>query len=590
MPPCARNKFRPTTLSRNASVLILLTAAAFVLVRFPARVVDVDAVIYASAARIGAAKEMASPGHLFKEVANPGHLGFYPLELAANVAGQRMIPPANSIFLLQYVSMLAGLAGGYVFYRTLRETGLDRRRSVLLTSVLLFSYAYWHFSLQAESHILATFFLILFLRAALRFFRSPTPRAGAVAGVALGLATLLHQTSILVAPCFLAGALVLAGRRRPIPPLRPFLLSYLAIVALPYLLVGWIVLGLRTPAGFRHWIMGLSQWGKWGWWTPANPVRAVSGLIRSFVGSHFFLGLAPIKAAAERVFPHASWEDEVAIAASVPVRLRYVLAGLAAGVFAVSLAVAVRGAAGLRRAFCGDAGLAVFLAAWIAVSAGFSAWWAPQHTEFWLPLFAPVLVLLTYSFRDRRGARLGWAWCASLFVLALFAVNFWGSIYPESLERMEPETLAALAIEAAVEPGGIVITDTDLSGRATRYVRAFEKVDLVGLCVASPTDGSGAERADPISGERSPDECAAAAIDSILAAADGTAREVYLLAHPLSTDEHTIAVYGRLVTAIADRFDVTQCVPVRAAVDLRRVRRRGDRADVGVERPVDPRL
>jgi hypothetical protein len=159
-------------------------------------------------------------------------------------------------------------------------------------------------------------------------------------------------------------------------------------------------------------------------------------------------------------------------------------------------------------------------------------------------------------------------------LVALFAVNFWGSIYPQSLDRMEPDTLAALAIEAAVEPGDVVISDSGLSGRATQFVRAFHMVDLMDLRIRTASTRGVTSAADH-------GELVLAVVDSVLGEAERRGKAVYLLATPLSTNEETATRYEGLAAAVAERFDISEGVAVRAAIDVRRVRRRGETSGGG---------
>ena len=146
----------------------------------------------------------------------------------------------------------------------------------------------------------------------------------------------MHQQHILIVLPALV-ALPFAERRgRPLATLAgSFLATYGAIAVLPYLVEAVGLLGLRTIPDIRLWIIGLSTWGTWGHWTRTTPFWAGVGLARSFVGSHYLLGLAPLKAFA---LSHGAWcVDKLPIAAAVPASLRRVLFVIEASLLALGV-------------------------------------------------------------------------------------------------------------------------------------------------------------------------------------------------------------------------------------------------------------
>jgi hypothetical protein len=128
-----------------------LVVAAALYLAFPARVLECDAVIYASAAL-----------HVDVEIStDPGHLGFGLIELAAAAVGRRLTPPLSPVYILPYLSIAAAIAGLYGLFRTLLDAGVKHGRAICYAGVVGFSYGYWHFALQAESHILSASYAAL---------------------------------------------------------------------------------------------------------------------------------------------------------------------------------------------------------------------------------------------------------------------------------------------------------------------------------------------------------------------------------------------------------------------------------------------
>lgn len=301
-----------TPRSGTVGIIVLLAVAGLLLVALPARILECDAVISANGAIHNDPAVMIYPHHLAYN---------YMLRGAALI-GQGLDPPLNPIYLLQYVGIAAGLGGVYLLYRMLMEIGAGPRRALLLSGVLLFSYGYWHYARQADAHIISAFLLIWATWAFYRFLAQPTIAAGCVVGLSLGLATFIHQSNILIfVPVLLA--CILRGREgiRLLRQTGAVIVVYFLIGILPYLLIGRYVVGAGTPAEFRKWLLGISLWENWGIWRLETVPATVIGIVRNFTGSHYLLGFQPLVHLAQRLFPIASLEDEMAIAASVPSRL-----------------------------------------------------------------------------------------------------------------------------------------------------------------------------------------------------------------------------------------------------------------------------
>ncbi len=80
---------------------------------------------------------------------------------------------------------------------------------------------------------------------------------------------------------------------------------------------------------------------------------------------------------------------------------------------------------------------------------------------------APAISLLRW---DPRWLFLG--------MIGLVAVNFGGSIAAQSSGRLEPATLAAVAVDPVVRVGDVMLTDLTLSPRAGRFVYSIDIVKL----------------------------------------------------------------------------------------------------------------
>jgi hypothetical protein len=562
----------------HLGIIVLLIAAAFFMAVFPARIHEVDAVIFATSA-------------IHKQawvLADTGHLGFGYLAHIAALIGQKASPPLNPIYLLQLLSISAGLAGIYVFWRVLKRIGASADRALLFSAVLVFSYGYWHFSLQGECHILTVFFLICFLWYFLDFVSQPSHRSGVLSGLALGAATLTHQSVILLVPVVYVSLLMCKVRKRLLLTcLGSFSFTYCLVAVVPYLLVGWWIRDLRTVSEFRTWILGVSLWGIWGQWRLVSFPGAVVGMARSLAGSHFVLGFQPLGSWLRGLIPGTTSEDEVVVAKSIGRWLRYVLLIVEMFLFLVAIVTVVRGAKKLRAMFSSCRPLASFVTIWVVVFGIFFTWWSPQRAEFWIPLFLPVLIVL--AFRTETAGRKKRLIAGVAFVVALFLTNFLGSIRPESFASIEPDLGAALGIDAVVRKGDVVISDCSFEGRVTQFIGPFEKIDLLkAISMDAGFPGWTLRlRGEPGLGEgseimRGPADSvltslavgrAIDVVDSLVVEAEKDKKAVFVVLTPLSSDSHRASIYRELARIIVRRSMISEPVPVRGGIRMIRLSR-----------------
>ncbi|MBU8870869.1 MAG: glycosyltransferase family 39 protein [Gemmatimonadales bacterium] len=556
-------------------ILWLLAAATALYLLFPCAVFETDAVIYASAGLSGDKVQSTDAGHLA--------WGF--LELGAAGLGRDMMPPSNPIYLLRYLAVLASLAGGWVFYRLARESGMSSGAAFTATGLLVFSYSYWHFGLQAEPHLLSTFFLICFAWSGFRYFQGGSLGQVFLAGIFLSLATLFHQTSILLVPAFLVPAWWRERSwKRTLPVTAIFLFVYFMLVIVPYLAVGWFVRDLRSWGEFRDWILGLSLANSWGYWSLKSLPTAVVGAGRSLVGSHYMLGIGWIESLALRIFPAASWDDEIAIAQTVPPVLRFSLLAIQAGFFLAVIAGLWRG---LRRR-CPlmeeHGAFALFLGIWLMIYTPFIIWWAPIRAEFWVAVFLPLLLLIGQGMMASAHEGSKRRALPALLVGALVATNLMGSILPQSRADVEPELGRLVAIEAVIQPGDFLLSDSSLMGRATKFAYSLDKVNLLDPSPyrsshLSPGDGRTPRVGMtpesvgliPIPDSDDPVVRALGVVSAVLDIAEREGRSVYLVMGSIMGASDQADGYAKIVKAVADTFGLSESVRVRADVDLKRI-------------------
>ena len=526
-------------------ISILLAIGALFFLIFPATLLECDAVIYSSAGLAGDVIQNTDAGHLA--------WGF--LELGA--AG---IPGSHPIGILRWFSLVAALITVYLFHRLLLEMGAGPRVALAFAGLLLFSYSFWHFALQAEPHLPSTVFLMGFLLTSARYFQAPSTGRAALSALWLGLATLLHQTSILMIPAFVVAALLRGPDRVTWRRHAPaFASMYFLSAIVPYLLVGFFIRDLRTVAEFKAWIMGISTWGGWGYFTATTPVKSLIGLLRSLLGSHYLLGLEPVMEFADRLFPAASWGDELLLARQVPTWLALLLGLVQLGVMVGLAALLVQVVKRLGALWRSRRSITAFLLVWLGIYGGFIMWWAPERAEFWIGVILPLMALGALALGDEvpdgRWARKG----LPMLVVGFLLVNLLGSIRPQAAPGIEEETRLILEIDAATEPGDTILSSCAFRGRAAKYVYSLNKMNLQGprlflASIASPAaeTGHGPRQSGPnLVAGMTPLE----AVGTAMEMAEGRGHSVFLIPQPLWLEEARAAEYNGTVQAILERWD-----------------------------------
>jgi hypothetical protein len=224
---------------------------------------------------------------------------------------------------------------------------------------------------------------------------------------------------------------------------------------------------------------------------------------------------------------------------------------------------------------------------WIVVFGIFFAWWAPERVEFWIAWFVPLLTVVALASPRRTPGVPRRSWRVTGFLAALFFINFVGSIYPQSGPVTELDTAFAVAVDPVLAKGDIVVSDCSFAGRASRFVQSFERINLLdpgieGLSLAgaatlyrhkTPREAEIVVSASDsllISKLRSH---ALSRLDSLVAVAEAEHRAVFLVMSPLSTDPRRAFIYNRLVDVIQENYNLSESIPVRSTIGLRRLSR-----------------
>jgi hypothetical protein len=381
------------------------------------------------------------------ELFHPHHLAYGPLGALALAAASGLGYPGGAAVPMQLINAAAGALGVTLFYRAARRA--SGRADAALAAALLMAgaYAYWYYAVEIEVYTLATLFLIVCLDLLIRPEGWSRRRALAL-GAAHGLATLFHQTNVLLClPILVAATADLRWAPQATgQPSRPasgpwahvmpwlarwsvYALTYVLVVALPYLYAMLVVSGFRSWDAAAAW---LTEYARTGWWGGAlTPGRLAE------------LGAGLADTLAQPGGP---------------------LVWIALGAIAIPWGGRSNGALPRPRL--------LVLATWLLVYGAFFAWWEPDNIEFWIASLPPLLLLLALSLAGARP----WSWrpLAAIGVAAAAVVTNYGSIERRGDAATDLQRLVARELAARSTPADLLVVPDGLLELYLPYYEGHE--------------------------------------------------------------------------------------------------------------------
>lgn len=379
---------------------------------------------------------------------HPHHLLFnavgYVLWRAARVLGY----VGGPLPVLQSLNAVLGAAGAVLLYRILR--GLMRRSHwlpFLLSLGLALTFGYWVCATDGRVNMASTTLLIAAFAVTCRLLVEPRPRLAALVGALAGAAVLFHESAGLFLPVGVAGVL-LAGQESLLLPqarrqrrrdlLLAYFVTWVGVVAIPYLLVGSVALGLRSPGGFHRWMSTYSELGWWWDFHIVQNLRADASALYHALFAEPPDGLGP-------------WH--ALISGPLTLRLLYggTLAGLLMGTYTLFAALPLLWRSPQR-------GVLVVCLLWMGLYAAFFTVWSPGYFVFWVPVLVPAGVLLALAlahYRARYGVMVNWL--LGIWVLLYAALNLVASIGPSGRTDASPFERVARDVRAHTQPGDLVL-------------------------------------------------------------------------------------------------------------------------------------
>jgi len=145
---------------------------------------------------------------------HPHHVLYVPLAWRWHQLAELLAPGVSAWTSLAALSAAFGCAGAAALFKTVRLLGGGVRASLLAGALPAFTFGYWFFSSEPEVYVASACFCLWTFYFLAAHLEGSHPRAALWAGVAAGLAALMHQTGIFL---FLPAIVVLARGGAPGP-------------------------------------------------------------------------------------------------------------------------------------------------------------------------------------------------------------------------------------------------------------------------------------------------------------------------------------------------------------------------------------
>jgi hypothetical protein len=406
--------------------------------------------------------ELAVAAEGFRAAWHKHHLLYTPLAAGLDAALQPFGFRGGLYGAMQVLDALAGAAGFALAYLIFRRAAVPPPAALAGSFAVAFSFGYWSYACNAQYIILVTVgamtaFYAVQLAAGGRGFG----RWVAAAAVA-GATVFAHVVNVLLLPFVVVAYFVLSDRRRWYEA-AALAAAFLFPGAVGYAAVAFAGLGLAGPGEAWRWFFG---------------VPGVSKYYLSFRVVNLPLDLY---AFARNVFGLRWFKDVVAAAWTPGYALLAAATALGAGAVAVAFGCAARhfGRRGVERRWAWAA------AALFAPYAVFFTFREAGALDRWtVQVFAAVFFIYASTAVAPSSAR----WFRTLIYalpLCFFAVNFGGSIYPESKPENNEHLAYARFVAGLTEPGDVVINAGGGGFGPDVYVRYFAGAETADLAAAA---------------------------------------------------------------------------------------------------------
>jgi len=323
---------------------------------------------------------------------------------------QLLVPSLGAITLISWLNGLFGALTLSVFALLLvRRAGIGRTPAAVATLLPAFSFGIWFYSITIEVYIIALFFVLAAMYVLTR--NQLDARTVIFAAMLHGVAMLFHQLHLFF--LFPALYIIMQSRRRENGSAHPawrLALLYTATAGLtallPYLFIGWYVLGMNTPERYLHWLIGYGARGDF-WNAPGLSLlpKIVLGYGRSLVGADFLFALQPTLEMIERLLPSKWLADQEFVVRRLPEWLAAALVALSVAFTALFVAALGKSLVAARRLRSQLPSVFHSALVFLLTYSMFFTFWDTTNVEFWIPQSVMVWMLLAIVLTLNKSSR-----------------------------------------------------------------------------------------------------------------------------------------------------------------------------------------
>jgi hypothetical protein len=398
---------------------VLGLCALLLYLALPVRVIGYDSLAYA----------VETTSTLIQRHFNPHHLLFSRTQFLFLSVIRLFDGGANPLNTMVWFNSILGSFLLVFFYRCLYLVSGRRLVSSLITIVLGTSWVFYGFASSGDTAIPADFLIVLALYLSLSR-KKDTFRHSALVAVIAGLALLYHQISIFYLPIIAITELRTCPRDKLLSRGLVFLMLSLGLAALVYLIV--MVLYYQLSSLEAWWAFLTAAARHDGVWGSYNPWAYLTGLEYWLNSGTYAFSIANAQG------------DELAWMI-VSRSLCWALLGL------VVVMMIVRA---FKREWLGVVYGAVML-----IAMTFIDWWEAPTTDFWVILWALLLLLLSWAGRGRLQQLLA-VWLL-FYIPAQFTVNWYYKLADVTAPDADLKGRIIGRMVGCVQPGSAILLTDD---------------------------------------------------------------------------------------------------------------------------------
>jgi len=347
---------------------------------------------------------------------------------------------------MQILQSLAGALVLWVCLAVMKLLGMSLFWRVLTTICIGSAYGFWTYSVEADTYILPTLFLMLAVHDLIKVAQGDwSYRRFVLMGIFLSLATLVYQQHVLSFFVFfipLSFFWLLEKLRFSIvfSRLAVFYGVSVLLVGGGYLSVAFLVPSVTDANSLGDavlWSLGHGSNGAFVEFGASSLLKSVVGLFKAIWGINFLFGYESFVSLCRILFPGLTGFEETYMAMTLNPLIKIVaLVSLVVGLisFAVCVVTIVyRGA--VFKHLMSSSGYVVFALTFLFAYSVFNTVYFPENLEFWIAV-VPVFFMLIGFLLSKQDRDL--IWLRPIFTLVSLGIlipNAIGSVVPQSFDR-----------------------------------------------------------------------------------------------------------------------------------------------------------